>query len=673
LILRAATVIDRAPAIRRSLPRSLALAALVLCLLPRPLSAACAPRPGFAVRWTLQRRDGVSWLADPCGAPFFSIGVNTLTSAATPSPNRGPDRKTRLAPSLAPQAWAARAAGQIGAWGFNTAGAFSAFDVPLPSIPDLDLGWRARLLWDDPFDPSAQATLTARTREAVAPYRTNEYRIGYFSDNEIGWWYGALFTFYLARPASNYTKQALVGLIRRHYGGDWRRFTADFVVAGGISSFDQLLHGADARAQLRPGGRGIRMIREWTGAVTRRYYETVYRALRAADPDAIIFGDRLPSYYDPDAVRSMAPFVDAVATNYNVDSPDGWIAHYYFDALRELTGNKPVLVSEWYFAAAENRSGNTNNGYLMTVRTQAERARGAANAARNFAREPAIVGLHWFQYYDEPRGGRPLDREDYDFGLLDIGGRPYEELVSALTAANRSLAGIHANTPLRAPAAQSSPQALSIDSPIRIPAAALDAASFSLAPWPKDAALVKGFSTPAPEVVFGDFFLAWSEAGLHVATISMDHFDGSLLAYDGDFPRGEAFRIDFGVDAGAGARRFAFFVLPPMTPLRDGGWRKGNEMRVEVCRMDHETCTPVPSATALYQVSDRPRITAQVTLPWQVLGVAGGRAGSRLRVQLAATAFYRSRWMSLGGAAPARAMEDLKSWRPAVLAARPGA
>ena len=145
----------------------------------------------------------------------------------------------------------------------------------------------------------------------------------------------------------------------------------------------------------------------------------------------------------------MAPFVDAVATNYNVDSPDGWIAHYYFDGLRQLTGNKPVLVTEWYFAAAQNRTGNLNNGNLMIVQTQAERASGAASAARHFALEPGIVGIHWFQYCDEPKGGRPKDHEDYDFGLLDIDGRPYEELVTALTAANRSLVNLHQSASAR--------------------------------------------------------------------------------------------------------------------------------------------------------------------------------------------------------------------------------
>ena len=503
--------------------------------------------------------------------------------------------------------------------------------------------------------------MMTQTKEAVIPYKANAYRIGYFSDNEVGWWNGALFSYYLKRSPTNRTKQVLVDLIRRHYGGDWHRFIDDFAVSAGISSFQELLQSADAHAHLRPGGNGIRVIREWTATITRRYYELVHRALREADPTALIFADRLPSYYDPDAVRAMVPFVDAVATNYDVDSPDGWIAHYYFDGLRRLTGNKPVLISEWYFAAQENRSGNQNNGYLMTVQTQAERARGAASAARHFALEPGIVGLHWFQYYDEPKGGRAGDHENYDFGLLDIKGRPYEELVTALTTANRSLAGLHQSASPRTPLKEATR--------IQIPEATIDAASISFAQWPKDQALVKGLSAPSPEVPFGDLLLAWSPQGLHVATISMDHYDAHLLEYDGEFPRSDAFRIDFGVDAGTGAHRFAFFVIPPKV-LRQ---KSGMAMHVEVCRLDHQTCGAVPSAIAVYQVSDRPRVTAQITLPWAALGLSGPPADKHLRVQLAATAFYRSRWMSLGGAPPAKAMEDLATWRPAVLTSRPGA
>ena len=111
------------------------------------------------------------------------------------------------------------------------------------------------------------------------------------------------------------------------------------------------------------------------------------------------------------------------------------------------------MVSEFFFAAQENRSGNHNEtvnnatgtkpGHLMTVDTQIERAWGAGNALLNFARFPNVVGTHWFQYCDEPRGGREGDGEDYNMGLIDTANRPYEELTESFRRLNAVLETIH--------------------------------------------------------------------------------------------------------------------------------------------------------------------------------------------------------------------------------------
>ena len=600
-------------------------------------------------RWRLEVQGGTDWLVDSCGHRFFSIGVNTI------SPNK-------VSSAGAADGWPQRVTQQLRGWGFNTAGAFSSRDLKLPSMPELDLGWLAGFHWDDPFAPAMAERFKVAARNATLRYKLAGYRIGYFSDNETGWWNGALFTFYLKAPATNYTKRALIAFIRHYYDGSWERFTDDFIVAKGMASFDDLLRTAGSHPFLRPGGNGIKLIRAWTGLVAKHYYELVHSALRAADPGALIFGDRLPSYYDPDAVRAMAPFVDAIATNYDVDSPDGWIAHYYFDGLRHLRGRKPIIISEWYFAARQNRTGNLNNGHLMIVQTQAERARGAANAARNFARLPSVVGLHWFQYRDEPKGGRPQDQEDYNFGLVDIDDRPYEKLIAALTAVNHGLAEIHRNAAVAAEAASNDNRA-----GIQIPEAEIDRNSPSLARWPKEHALLNGMVAPKPEVTFGDYFLSWDAQGLNLATDSMDYYDAHLLQYDTKFPRSEAFRIDFGVDAGAGPRHFAFLLIPPKGFSRKGGL----QMHIEVCRVEQAQCALVRGAKAIYQVSDRPRITEQISLPWQALGVPGLPPDRHLRVGLAATAFFRSRWMSLGGEPPQLSMHDTAHWRDATMVGHP--
>ena len=42
-----------------------------------------------------------------------------------------------------------------------------------------------------------------------------------------------------------------------------------------------------------------------------------------------------------------------------------------------------------------------------------------------------------------------------------------------------------------------------------------------------------------------------------------------LLAYDGEFPLGEAYRLAIGIDAGAGPRRFTLYFVPPRTKVKD--------------------------------------------------------------------------------------------------------
>jgi hypothetical protein len=634
---------------RATLIRAVVSATLILigAALPGAEAFACrtlAEAPHS--RWSVSVRAGRSWLTTPCGDRFFSIGVNVLNGGAPPVAGRPGYYWPALYPNR--DTWLGILHRRLHGWGFNTAGAWSLGpeDLGLPATPNLDLGRLAQFHWFDPFEPGTEQRMREWAERLVRPYRGTASRIGYFPDNEVGWWNGALFTYFMKKPPANHTKQRLVGLLREHYADDWERFTSDFAPPPGVTSFQSLLETSGGPTRLRPGGTGIQAIRRWTGLVAERYYRLVRESLRLADPEALVFSDRLPIYYDPDAVRVMAPYIDVVATNYNLDSPDGWAARYFFDGLRTLTGSKPILISEWFFAANENRTGNRNYGHLMTVGTQAERARGAAAAAEGFARDPNIVGFHWFQYYDHPRGGRG-DGEDYNFGLVDIRDRPYAGLVAALARVHRRAVDLHGDT--RRPASAAA---------YAIPAAIIDPDDRSLADWPKEPALLPRLATSPSEIAFGELYLAWSRAGLYLAVIGMDYYDPHLLALEGEFPLGEAFQIEWGLDAGRGARRFALYIVPPeVLP------EKGAPMfRPRLCRRDGDACRPVPGATATYFGSDQPRITAEIFLPWKAVGTDAPPATGRLKLELAATAFHRSRWMSTSGLPPAAAMTNSARW-----------
>ncbi len=597
--------------------------------------------------------NGTQWLKTPCGERFYSLGVNTVDGGYE---WREKDNKiwyswTAFDPSL--ESWIKRAAARLAEWGFNTTGGWSAppSKLAMPTIVNLELGRRARFHWFDPFDPAVEDRMMALAREFVAPYKGSPYRIGYFSDNEVGWWAGALFSFYSAKPADNFTKQRWVRMLRHDYGDDWRKFTLDFIPPPGVASWEGLLQTTQF-LHMRPGGRGINAVREWTGIVAEHYYALSEKAIRAADPGALYFGDRLPIYYDPAAIRAEARHVDAIAANYNPDASDGWIAHYFWDGLAKLSGGKPVLVTEWFFAANENRTGNKNNGHLMTVETQDQRAVGAAAAQRNFAAVPGIVGTHWFQYYDHPKGGRP-DGEDYDFGLVDINDRPYEQLTEALAAANRRVPDIHAAAPRLAPAMAGD----------AIPDAAVSLSDHSLSDWPKPASLLPPLKPSPGAVDFGEIYLSWSEDGLHLATIGQDYYDVDLFHYDGDFPLSDAYRVEIGVDAGSGPRRLTLFFIPPRTKVKDY-----LEMKWVVCAGAAAAtirggCEPAGNTQATYFGADQPRVTAEMTIPWSYLGVPPPIIGAPLKAEVAMTSWHNERWMSLSGKPPEAALANPAGWR----------
>ena len=122
--------------------------------------------------------------------------------------------------------------------------------------PNLDLGRIARFHWFDPLHPDTAERMRASPAVWSLPIR-NPFRIGYFTDNEVGWWHGPLFIYYLMQPATNHTKQRLIALLRDHYDDNWERFTRDFVSPPGIVSFQHLLHNKGTFPQLRPGCRGF--------------------------------------------------------------------------------------------------------------------------------------------------------------------------------------------------------------------------------------------------------------------------------------------------------------------------------------------------------------------------------------------------------------------------------
>jgi len=73
----------------------------------------------------------------------------------------------------------------------------------------------------------------------------------------------------------------------------------------------------------------------------------------------------------------------------------------------------------------------------MEVAKEEDRGTAYATFLKAALQEPTIVGVHWFQYLDQPVTGRLLDGENGHFGLVGITDVPYQGFVAAVRKSNQ--------------------------------------------------------------------------------------------------------------------------------------------------------------------------------------------------------------------------------------------
>jgi hypothetical protein len=617
--------------------------------------------------WGLTVENGVHWFLAPNGEKFYGSGVNGVNAGCPPEDFEGRPAYYLWNLYASTELWAANIRERLAKWGFNHLGAWSFCEekIGLPYIANLDLGRFSEALWFDAFDPALPTRVKECAERLTAPHRQRGLRIGYFPDNEVGWWNGALFEFYLSKGWQNHTKQLLWQLLHDRYEGKWQELLQDWVPSAKVDGFKSLRN-IGAALKIRPGGAAIKLVNEFTYLCAERYYKLVHDGLRAADPGALIFSDRLPIYYSQDAVRAMTPYVDVIAVNYNLDGADGWVAHYFFEGLAALA-DKPVLVSEFFCAAKENRSGNKNTGHLLTVATQTERATVVQQALQNFARCPNIIGTHWFQYYDEPQGGR-ADGEDYNMGLVDIYDQTYEEVVAAFERTNSLLAGLHVQADLSRPRLGDAPF-------VTIPRAArmIDVADASLTDWDKDGTLMRGFAAEPPHVPFADIYLTWHSNGLYLATIGMDYMNPEDVFYEDKdgFPLSETYRLHLLVFVEGRAYHFAVHFLPQEVTFSPDDATNARESIVMVPYLftyspDGEA-RPLSGATVQHLEAEAPRISCEAQFPPKLFGLPFFREGMRLKMNIIVISHFRAQEMFWSEGTATEAFSRPERWRTVTL------
>ena len=384
-------------------------------------------------------------LADEAGVVSFREGTETFRSlgVCVVIPEEGAPRDPeRCYNGLKKHGgdirrWAEATGRRLQEWGFNTLGAWcdpSTRELPLYHAEVLWIGGTGTIRLMDVFEPDFEKKIEEQTRQGVEPFKNRPRVLGYFINNELPFYgdYGwpsdsqrTLLDRYLEKPPEDPGKAAaadfLLGIYR---DGDRAREDWDFT---GPWERENLLK---IRRILPRNLEARRHQYRWAGHVAERFFRAAHAAVRKHDPGRLILGSRFAGKPPRAVAEAIAPYTDVVSIN--LYTPSGVPDLKFLRNLYALT-RRPILIGEFSWRAQENRSGLANSkGAEVTVPTQKDRAERLLMFSRELAKEPYLVGMHWFQYADQPPAGRSLDGENSNYGLVDIEDKPYEEVTGAM-------------------------------------------------------------------------------------------------------------------------------------------------------------------------------------------------------------------------------------------------
>jgi hypothetical protein len=399
------------------------------------------------------------WIITPEGHPGWSTGVNTV------NPNGDTDAITgeRLYGEAvdeiydSDEAWAEATATRLKSWGFNTTGAWSSHELTLPWIAATPILYIAGYDWldgtrSDWFDPAWPTSVEAEAAE-LAAYADEANILGWFLDNEISWgpdWRGmdTLLQAYLEMDTEAPGKAVAVDFLIEQLGdvaavndaigGDFADRDAMLAATGAWDALDQ--DSSDTERALTSA---------FLTLAAEHYFGTVATAIRAQDPNHLLMGNREVSVLTRLEVYEAAAlhmdiisinnyrFVEGVADGAvdlsgAVDPADG------FAALSEQV-DMPILISEFGFRADDSGLPNTWPPIYPTYDTQTERADAFEAYAHEHQASPMVVGYHWFEWVDQPQGGRAMDGEDNNWGVVNEADEVYTELTERMAAVNAEI------------------------------------------------------------------------------------------------------------------------------------------------------------------------------------------------------------------------------------------
>ena len=267
----------------------------------------------------------------------------------------------------------------------------------------------------DPFDPGWRRLIERTLQNDLKESLNDPWCLGFFVDNELHWGDSChLAEVTLASPRTQAAKQAFVADLRKKYSSAaelGRAWSAPF------RDWDDVLVSTALPDKKKDAVRAD--LEAFSEHVTDAYFRGCRDAIKAASPHHMYLGVRFAGGGNATLMKTAGRYCDIVSINR--------YTHSIADLALPAGVDRPIVIGEFHFGALDAVPFGIA---LVKVATPADRARSYRVYVESALRNPALVGTHWFQYYDQPTSGR-FDGENYHTGLIDICDTPYAETIAS--------------------------------------------------------------------------------------------------------------------------------------------------------------------------------------------------------------------------------------------------
>ncbi len=398
-----------------------------------------------------ERIDGRDWIVDPAGRGLLLCGVDWCWAKGMYSEKAGCSPYGKFVRENYPNidAWAKETDERLKSWGFNFLAVGASPELEYRSLAHANGSealyfsnhfcrggdperWIAKsrnapgTQFPNVFHQKFAERCAELALKRCAPHRDDPWLVGYFIDNELAWRGNnerdtGLYDLVAALPPEHSARKAL----------------------------EEWLAAKNAQNGIDPA-----LKREFVALVAERYFSAMCSAIRKADPNHMILGCRFAGLgYPREILSACGRHCDIVSVNVYpwADLDRGVVLARraeppLADSLRqfhEMTGGKPILMTEWSFPALDSGLPCTYGGG-QRFKTQDERAVASEMLLKTVLALPFMIGHDYFMWQDDPPLGFNKDfHENSNYGLVNLHNEPYEKLVEMFARTHAKAVKIH--------------------------------------------------------------------------------------------------------------------------------------------------------------------------------------------------------------------------------------